>query len=47
MDEQITCRIKLEKRGVNIFNKGDWPGMIEFLIDGAIRMHASRQGRAQ
>lgn len=39
MDDQVTCRIKFSRRGVNIFNKNDWPAMIEFLVDAALRMH--------
>jgi uncharacterized protein DUF4268 len=39
MDDQVTSRIKLEKRGVSIYNKEDWSGMNEFLIDATLRMH--------
>ena len=35
---KATCLIKLEKRGVSIFNRDDWLAMNEFLIDAAIRM---------
>jgi hypothetical protein len=39
MDDQVTSRIKLEKRGVSVFEMNDWPQMNEFLIDAALRMH--------
>ena len=41
MDGQVTCRIKFEKRGLNIFKQADWNEMIAFLVDAALRMHAA------
>jgi hypothetical protein len=41
MDDQVTSRIKLEKRGVNIFNRDNWAEMIEYLVDAALRMHSA------
>jgi len=39
MESKVTSRIKDQLDGVNYFKEDDWPKMIEFLIDGAIRMH--------
>jgi hypothetical protein len=39
MESKVTSRIKHQLDGVNVFNEDDWPKMIAFLIDGAIRMH--------
>lgn len=39
MDDQVTSRIKLEKRGVSVFEMNDWPQMNEFLVDATLRMH--------
>ncbi len=38
LDNKKACRIKYELQGVNVFNKEDWPQMIDFMTDGMIRM---------
>jgi len=38
MDEKIICRIKFQLDEVNVFEKEDWPKMIDFLIDASERM---------
>ena len=40
MDEKILCRIKTQLDGVNVFEKEDWPKMIDFLINASERMEA-------
>lgn len=47
MDDQVTCRVKFEKRGVNIFNRNDWPKMVDFLVDAALRLHSAFQEPVQ
>lgn len=38
LDEKVSSRIKSQLDGVNVFEKEDWPKMIEFLIDASERM---------
>jgi hypothetical protein len=38
LDEKRASRIKYELEGVNVFEKEDWPKMIEFMKDGMLRM---------
>ena len=38
-DDKITCRIKSELTGVNVFDKDDWSKMIKFLVDASERMY--------
>jgi len=40
MDENVTCRIAIEKSGLNVFNEDDWPKMNKFMIEKFTRMHA-------
>lgn len=39
MDENVTSRIIIQKDGVDVFNKGDWKKINEFLIENAVKMH--------
>lgn len=39
MDENVTCRIALEQKGVNVFNEDDWPKMNKFMIEEFLKMH--------
>lgn len=39
MDDQVTSRIKIEKKGLNVNNRDDWEAMILFLVDTGIRLH--------
>ena len=39
MDDKVTCRIKSELTGVNVFDKDDWSKMIKFLVDASERMY--------
>lgn len=41
MDENVTCRIRSQIEGVNVFDSEDWPQMIEGLFDMSERMAAS------
>ncbi len=47
MESKVTSRIKHQLDGVNIFSEEDWPKMISFLIDSAIRMHKAFQQPVQ
>jgi len=39
LDDKIACRIKRRKfQNVNCLNKDDWNRMIDFMIDGMLRM---------
>ncbi|WNJ19917.1 DUF4268 domain-containing protein [Pontibacter sp. G13] len=38
LDTKTASRIRLQLNQVNIFNREDWPSMIEFLIDASERM---------
>jgi hypothetical protein len=38
MDDKVSARIKYQQDNVDVFEKEDWPKMIEFLIDTASRM---------
>jgi len=38
LDNKKSSRIKYELKDVNFFNKDDWEKMIEFMVDGMIRM---------
>ena len=38
MDEKVSCRIKAQLDGVNMFDEADWPKMIAFLMDSSERM---------
>jgi len=38
MDEKISCRIKSQLEGVSLYDKEDWPRMIEYMTDVAERM---------
>jgi len=38
LDEKRASRIKYELEGVNVFEKEDWPKMIDFMNDGMLRM---------
>ncbi|MDA3884139.1 MAG: DUF4268 domain-containing protein [Candidatus Delongbacteria bacterium] len=38
-DDKITCRIKSELTGVNVFDKDDWSKMIKFLVDASESMY--------
>lgn len=38
LDNKKSCRIKYELENVSVFNKEDWPKMIDFMIDGMIRI---------
>lgn len=44
MDDKVTCRIKHQLDGVNIFEKDDWTRMNEFLVDSLMRMEKSFSG---
>ena len=39
MESKVTSRIKHQLENVSVFNEEDWPKMIDFLINSAIRMH--------
>jgi hypothetical protein len=41
MDDKITCRIRDQKDGVNVYDKDDWTGMNVFLVDSLMRMDRS------
>ena len=47
MDTKVTSRIKHQIEGVNLYNEGDWPKMIDFLIDAATRMHKAFKDAVQ
>ena len=38
LNDKKASRIKYQKEEVNIFNKNDWPIMIDFLIDAMVRL---------
>lgn len=38
MDDKVSCRIRARLDDVSIYEKEDWPKMIEFLIDASERM---------
>ena len=38
-DDKVTCRIKSELTGVNVFDKEDWSKMIKFLLKVSERMY--------
>ncbi|MBI5696429.1 MAG: DUF4268 domain-containing protein [Nitrospirae bacterium] len=38
LDDKKASRIKFELKGVDVFNKDDWPKMVDFMVDGMIRM---------
>ena len=38
-DDKVTCRIKSEQTGVNVFDKDDWSKMIKFLVNASERMY--------
>jgi len=38
-DDKVTCSIKSELTGVNVFDKDDWDKMIKFLVDASERMY--------
>ncbi|MDA3838126.1 MAG: DUF4268 domain-containing protein [Candidatus Delongbacteria bacterium] len=38
-DDKVTCSIKYELSGVNVFDKDDWSKMIKFLVDASERMY--------
>lgn len=38
MDEKVSCRIRSRLDDVSIYEKEDWPKMIDFLIDASERM---------
>jgi hypothetical protein len=39
MDNKISCSIKTELTGVDVFDKDDWSKMIKFLVDASERMY--------
>ena len=41
MDDKKTSRIKFEKTGLSLYNKEDWPAMIEHMKLGAVKMEAA------
>lgn len=43
-DDNVTCRIRYEKEGVNVADESDWPKMNEFLIDAVDRMYKAFKG---
>jgi len=38
MSEKVSCRIKSQMDNVNVFDKEDWPKMIEYMVDVSERM---------
>jgi hypothetical protein len=40
LDEKITCRIRAQLDEVNVFEKEDWPQMIDYLINTSEKMEA-------
>lgn len=38
-DDKVSCRIKDQLDGINVFEREDWGGMIKFLIDSSERMN--------
>ena len=38
MSEKVSCRIKAQLDGVNVFEKEDWPKMIDYMVDVSERM---------
>ncbi len=38
LDTKKSCRIKAEKKDVNIYNKDDWPNMMDFMIESMINL---------
>jgi hypothetical protein len=41
MDENVTCRIRAQMEGLNVFDKEDWPQLTEGLLDMCERMVAA------
>jgi hypothetical protein len=41
LDAKKACRIKYEKLNLNVFDKDNWQDMIDFMIDGMIRMETA------
>lgn len=41
LEGKRACRIKYENGNVNVFEKADWDTMIEFMVDGMIKMERS------
>ena len=41
MDEQVTSRIELSKKGLNVADQADWPAMTSFLVDASLRFFAA------
>jgi hypothetical protein len=44
MDDKKASRVKYEKDGVNIFNRDDWPDMIEFMAGAMCSMEKALRG---
>lgn len=40
LDEKISCRIRAQQDEVNVFEKEDWPKMIDYLINTSEKMEA-------
>lgn len=38
LDEKRACRIKYENSDFNVFDRDQWPSMIDYMVDGMIRM---------
>lgn len=47
MDGKVSCRFKYQLDGVNVFEKDDWPKMIDFLIDASVRMEKAVKGHVK
>ena len=47
MDEKVSCRFRYQLEEVNVFEKDDWPQMIEFLIDASVRMEKAVRGHVK
>ena len=44
MDDRITCRVKHELAGVDMYKREDWQRMTTFLVDSTERMHKAFKG---
>ena len=44
MDDKVTCRVRAQLEGVNVFEKEDWPKMIGYLVDSSARMSDALKG---
>jgi hypothetical protein len=38
MSDKVSCRVKAQMDNVNVFNKEEWPKMIDYIVDSSERM---------